>query len=95
MTTFEFNLWPGIGPFLSPAFSVEADCLEQAFERLAAQLIDKDERGLYIDEAEAAEMMTLNGWDEMPEDAYMYIDGTMEGARFPIYISTELVYRTI
>ena len=94
-TIFEFNLWPGLGLFLSPAFSVEAECLEQAFERLAVLLIDRDERNYYIDEAEATEMIALNGWDEMPEDVYMYIDGTTEGARFPIYIRTELEYRTI
>ena len=87
---YKISLWPGIGYTLT-SFYVNAEDEEQAFERLAAKLIDGKENAYFLDTEEYRKQFA----DELAKDPgyiderYTYVDGTMEGAKYAIYIFTE------
>lgn len=94
-----FMLWPGAGYVLDGPFTVESelltdDNLELAVELLAAYLIDNNLTDYYLTDEQYIEV--CRDCDYNPEDydgddleGYLYVDGTMEGAKFPIYLGTE------
>lgn len=94
----KFMLWPGSGYCLNGPFVVESELLnennlELAFELLAAYLIENGLKSYYLTDSEyydLAKNLGLNP-EEMMDDleGWLYVDGTMEGAKYPIYICTE------
>lgn len=93
-----FLLWPGEGYCLAGPFTVESellhhDDLEHACELLAAKLIENNETDYYLTEEEYCNFCEEIGHnlEEIQDDleGWLYVDGTMEGAPFPVYLRTE------
>lgn len=93
-----FMLWTGSGYCLDGPFSVssellEKDNLEYAFELLAAKLIKEGQTAYYLTCEEYETLCKQVGYDYTAEpddlEGWLYVDGTTEGAPYPIYIGIE------
>lgn len=87
-------LWCGSGYLLSGPFGAFATCEEQAIEIVTKELIELGLTELYF---------TAEQYDRLCKDfqydpgehfgddmeGFLYVDGTMEGAKFPVYLRTE------
>lgn len=86
---YEVDLWPGYGYGLY-AQRVTADSDEQALEIACANIIKNKYRSFYLTTEEVDELAESDGQtaDEYAEEAALcYVDGTMEGAPFPVYVA--------
>lgn len=86
---FEVGLWPGFGYTLN-VYKVGADHEEKAIDVLVAYLIENNLHQYYMTEEEAEAEANENGMDvdEWEEAAdYLYVDATMEGAPYPVYLN--------
>lgn len=90
---YKINLWCGSGYQLSGPFEVTAFSEDHALEVLSARLISEGLTGLYETDEEHEKTREFLGIteDEELEGNYgwCYVDGTMEGAPYPIWIRTE------
>ena len=88
---YEVDLWPGYGYGLY-AQRVTADSDEQALELACSSIIKNNFKELYLTQDEVDELAESYGQttdDYADEAALCYVDGTMEGAPFPIYVRFE------
>lgn len=88
---YEIHLWPGMGYWLTK-FECTAFSEEQAMEIIAAQLIDEGKSAYYMTWDELLEAKDEECEDEVEYAeslGYMYVDGTMEGAKYPIFVNME------
>ena len=90
---YEIYLWCGSGYVLSGPFKVKAFSEEHSLEVLSEQLIREGLTGLYETEEEHQKTREYFGITEEEEEegdyGWLYVDGTMEGAKYPIWIRTE------
>lgn len=89
-------LWPGSGYCLDGPFPVSSDLLqrdnlEYAVELLAAYLTANNLTDYYMTPDEYESFCASIGYDTDCDDleGWLYVDGTMEGAKFPIYLNIE------
>ena len=87
-TLYRVLLWPGRG-YYRDVFYVKADSEESALEALSAYLIKEGLTSYYYTEDEYADYLSEAGISEEEDTSYIYIDGTMEGAPYPIYLLSE------
>lgn len=87
-TLYRVLLWPGRGYFRD-VFYVRADSEESAMEALSAYLIKEGLTSYYYTEDEYADYLSRAGISEEEDTSYIYLDGTMEGAPYPIYLLSE------
>lgn len=81
-------LWPGQG-YHRDVFYVRADSEESALEALSTYLIKEGLTSYYYTEDEYADYLSRAGISEEEDTSYIYIDGTMEGAPYPIHLLSE------
>ena len=81
MNTYTVAAWPGAGYFVHPE-TVRADSDEEALEIYSRIIIDKGRKDLYLTPEEVPEEYEESG-------LYLYVDGTMNGAAYPVYLRTE------
>lgn len=81
-------LWPGRG-YYRDVFYVRADSEESALDALSSYLIKEGLTSYYYTEDEYADYLSQAGISEEEDTSYIYIDGTMEGAPYPIYLLSE------
>lgn len=81
-------LWPGRGYTLD-SFYVKADSAESALEALSSYLIKEGLTSYYSTESQYEDYLSQVGISEEEDTSYIYIDGTMEGAPYPIYLLSE------
>lgn len=81
MNTYTVAAWPGAGYFVYPE-TVTAESTEEALEIYCRIIIDKGLFRLYLLPEEVPEEYEESG-------EYIYVDGTMSGARYPIYLRKE------
>ncbi|MBP5457288.1 MAG: hypothetical protein J6Y37_12380 [Paludibacteraceae bacterium] len=90
--TYEIGLWSGAGYCVSE-FEVTAFSEDHALEVLSERLIREGLTGLYETDEEHEKTREWLGIteDEELEGNYgwCYVDGTMEGAPYPIWVRTE------
>lgn len=90
MKKYNVMLWRGCG-YLLDVFNVSADNEFQALEIVVAELISKGLTSYYFTEEEYTEFFKdeLKDNPEFESEQYLYIDATMEGAEFPVYLLVE------
>ena len=81
MNTYTVAAWPGAGYFVHPE-TVKADSEEEALEIYCRLIIDDGRKDLYLTPEEVPEEYEESG-------LYLYVDGTMSGAKYPVYLRTE------
>lgn len=93
MCKYEFYLWEGSGYVLDGPFVVNDTDFESALDELVAGLIKDGLSEYYLTEAEYDELCDRVGYDRENEvddlEGYIYIDATMCGAPYPVYLNTE------
>lgn len=90
MNEYNVMLWPGAGYWLNQ-FKCEASHEEEALEIIVARLIQDGLSAYYLTTEEYEELFQdeLTENPEFESDQYMYIDATMEGAPYPVYLLSE------
>lgn len=94
MEQYSVYLWSGRNYDLTP-FDVDAYDADDALDRVAAYVVNNNMRSFFKDEREMAAMFKRLGrrhedeQDFAEEIGYTYIDATMVGAKYPIYLRTE------
>ena len=81
MNTYTVAAWPGAGNFVHPE-TVRAKSEEKALEIFCRRIIDKGFFSLYSLPLELTE-------EEKESGKYIYVDGTMSGAKYPVYMRSE------
>lgn len=81
MNTYTVAAWPGAGYFVHPE-TIKADSEEEALEIFCRIIIDKGLFSLYLLPEEVTE-------EDEESGEYIYVDGTMSGARYPVYLRAE------
>lgn len=93
MNEYNVMLWPGAGYCLSE-FKCEASHEEEAIEVVVEQLIRKDLTKYYLTMEEYDELFQdeLTADPDFQSDQYLYVDATMEGAPYPVYLLSENIH---
>lgn len=81
MNTYTVAAWPGAGYFVHPE-TVRAASDEEALEIYCRIIIEKGYKDLYLDVDEVKE-------EDEESGEYIYVDGTMSGATYPVYLRSE------
>lgn len=81
MKSYTVAAWPGSGYFRYPE-TVTADSEEEALEIYCRIIIEKGRKGLYLTPEEVTE-------EDEESGEYIYVDGTMSGAAYPVYLRAE------
>ena len=81
MKTYTVAAWPGAGYFVHPE-TIKADSEEEALEIYCRIIIDDGRKDLYLTPEEVTEEYEESG-------EYIYVDGTMSGAAYPVYLRAE------
>lgn len=81
MNTYTVAAWPGAGYFVHPE-TVTADSVEEALEIYCRIIIDDGRKDLYLSPEGVAE-------EDEESGEYIYVDGTMSGAAYPVYLRSE------
>lgn len=81
MNTYTVAAWPGAGYFVHPE-TVRAESEEEALEIYSRIIIDKGLFSLYLLPSEVME-------EDEESGEYIYVDGTMSGAKYPVYLRSE------
>ena len=81
MNTYTVAAWPGAGYFVHPE-TVKAESEEEALEIYSRIITDEGRKDLYLTPEEVPE-------EDEESGLYIYVDGTMSGARYPIYLRSE------
>ena len=85
MENYKFYVWPGRGYCLN-TFNASGYCFEDALENLVCDFIAKGETSYFV----TCEEMDRLGIDEDQDlEGYVYIDATMNGAPYPVYLLVE------
>lgn len=79
MNTYTVAAWPGAGYFVHPE-TVTADSEEEALEIYCRIIIDDGRKDLYLEEVTE---------EDEESGEYIYVDGTMSGAAYPVYLRAE------
>lgn len=79
-TTYTVAAWPGSGYFLHPE-QVTAESAEEALEIYTSIIISEGRKDLYLLPEEVCE--------DDEDSNYIYVDGTMSGAAYPVYLRCE------
>lgn len=90
-SVYFIGLWRGCG-YVLDTFKVAAYDEEEALEKVTRRIINDGQRGLYFTTGEIAAEARLEGLElEEYEQMFdlVYIDGTMSGAAFPVYVRGE------
>ena len=87
-TLYRVLLWPGRG-YSRGVFYVRANHEQAALEALSAYLIKEGLTSYYYTEDEYADYLSRAEISEEEDTSYIYLDGTMEGAPYPIYLLSE------
>ena len=88
MKHYIISIWSGEGYTLSP-FEIEADDEDQALERLSQKLIEEKLTELFQTAQEHKDLYEWLEIDEDEDESHIYVDGTSEGADYPIWINSE------
>lgn len=84
-------LWPGQG-YLLHDFNV-ANCSNEyeALEKVVVNIIENNWTAYFITEEQYEEMFAeeLEEDEQYQDEQYLYVDATMEGAPYPIYLKAE------
>lgn len=90
MKKFNVMLWPGAGYFLN-TFNIDAKDEYQALDIVVSELISKKLTEYYMTEEEYSVFFRdeLKVNPEFESDQYCYIDATLEGAEYPVYLLVE------
>lgn len=81
MNTYTVAAWPGSGYFVHPE-TVRAESEEEALEIYSRIITEEGFFSLYRMPEELTE-------EDKESGEYLYVDGTMSGARYPIYLRSE------
>lgn len=81
MNTYTVAAWPGAGNFVHPE-TVRAKSEEKALEIFCRRIIDKGFFSLYSMPVELTE-------EDKESGKYIYVDGRMSGAKYPVYMRAE------
>ena len=81
MNTYTVAAWPGAGNFVHPE-TVRAKNEDKALEIFCRRIIDKGFFSLYSMPLELTE-------EDKESGKYIYVDGRMSGARYPVYMRSE------
>lgn len=81
MNTYTVAAWPGAGYFVHPE-TVKAESEEEALEIYCRIIIDDGRKDLYLTPEEVTE-------EDEESSEYIYVDGTMSGAMYPVYLRSE------
>lgn len=89
---YSVYLWPGYG-YSMDEFRVEAECEEEAFEKVVAQIVNAGKTA-YFEEIDSDFINELynepwNNRENGAPDGWLYVDATMSGADRPVYINIE------
>ncbi len=95
--THNYNiwLWPGAGYCLDGPWEIkDASCEEHAIELLVTDLIAKESWGYLLKEDEYEKTCRELGYNPDEHDGddlegWLYVDATMEGAPYPVYLRIE------
>ena len=79
MNTYTVAAWPGAGYFVHPE-TVTAGSEEEALEIYCRIIIDDGRKDLYLEEVTE---------EDEESGEYIYVDGTMSGAAYPVYLRAE------
>lgn len=89
MENYNFYVWPGSGYCLD-TFNASGSCLEDALENLVCDLITHGETSYFVTCEEMDRLRAEWGVDEDQDpEGYLYIDATMNGAPYPVYLHIE------
>lgn len=81
---YQIGLWPGMGYGLN-VFNVTGTCEADAIDNLVAKLVNENiGEGLYWETIESMEDRFSE--EEIADMGYVYIDATMNGANYPVYL---------
>lgn len=81
MNTYTVAAWPGGGYFVHPE-TIKADSAEEAIEIYCRIIIEEGRGDLYLTPEEVTE-------EDEESGIYIYVDGTMSGAKYPVYLRSE------
>lgn len=82
---YKIMLWPGAGYWLD-TFEVAGYSEQDALENLVAKLINEGKgEGCYWEQIDALENEYSES--EIEDMGYIYIDATMNGAPYPVYVN--------
>lgn len=90
MKSFKIFLWCGSGYMLDEFFAM-AENEYQALDIVLTDIIEKGYTSYFLTETEYEELFKeeLEENPEFESEQYMYIDATMEGAEYPVYLLVE------
>lgn len=90
-TNYKISLWPGMGYVLDGPFTVTAEDLDDAMDMLAVKLIKENLTDYFLTWEQYDELCRDCGIDTETDDfeGYQYIDATMAGADYPIFLNIE------
>lgn len=90
MKKYNVMLWSGRG-YILDVFNAEAENEYQALDIVVTELINKGLTAYYLTEEEYNELFKdeINNNPEFESDQYCYIDATIEGAEYPVYLLVE------
>lgn len=91
MKNYNVYLWCGSGYILNK-FNVSASCEEDALEQITAQLVNNNKKEFFATQEEVDEWANEEGCDDFDaaeKYGYMYVDATMSGAKYPVYLRIE------
>lgn len=89
MNNYAISLWPGCGYCLD-TFNVSGFNEEDALDNVVCDLINKGLKSYYTTVEEMDKLRDEWGLDEDQElEGYVYIDATMSGAPYPVYLLIE------
>lgn len=89
MENYNFHVWPGRGYSLD-TFKASGFCFEDALDNLVCDFIAKGETSYFVTCEEMDRLRDEWGLDEDQDlEGYTYIDATMNGAPYPVYLLVE------
>ena len=88
MENYKVYLWRGKG-YVLDAFDPQADNEEQALYNVCAQVVNNNLTEYYLTVQQHEEYLRDLGINEEQDETYIYIDATMEGANYPVYLIAE------
>ena len=88
---YKVMLWRGCGYCLDEFIANDATCEEDALDIVVKHLIDNNLTDYYMTVEEYDAYLEEEGIDDEEdyEDSYWYVDATMIGASYPIYLNIE------
>ena len=84
-------LWPGQGYLLNDFKVTDCSSECEALDKVVVHIIENDWTAYFLTEAQYEEMFAeeLEEDEQYQNEQYLYVDATMEGAPYPIYLMAE------